>query len=82
MQEVSGWQRLAIAVVELAARDYRNAIKQARKTGKNPVGVRSIERFFKSDYGDLLTFGHGEEVLRKLKQESEQEYEQERGTSK
>lgn len=73
MREMSGWERLAVAIVELAARDYRKAIKQAQKKGRHPVGVRSIERFFLSDYGHLLTFGRGEEIWRRLKKEGEQE---------
>ena len=76
MRELSGWELLAIAVVQRTADDYRKAIKQARRTGKRPVGVRAIERFFKSEYGNLLTFGHGEEIWRKLKKECETECEQ------
>ncbi len=72
MQEMSGWELLAIAVVKSAADDYRKAVKRARKTGGNPVGGRAIERFFKSEYGDLLTFGHGEEIWRQLKKEGEE----------
>ena len=73
MRELSGWQALAIAIVKRAATDYRKAIKKARRTGGKPVGVREIERFFKSAYGDALTFGRGEEIWRRLKEEGEEQ---------
>jgi hypothetical protein len=59
---MDGYIYLAIAVVEQAAKDYR---RKMRKHGKAP----DIERFFHSEYGDLLCFGKADMVLERLKDE-------------
>ena len=51
---------LAQAIVELAANDYRELRRNERE---------NIERFFLSEYGDLLCHGLGEVILEKLKEE-------------
>lgn len=59
---MDGYEYLAIAIVEQAANDYRSQIK---RHGEAPA----IEKFFRSDWGNLLCFGKASLVLEKLKNE-------------
>ncbi len=57
-----GYKYLAIAIVVQAATDYRRKMK---RYGEAP----EIERFFRSDWGNLLCFGNADLILEKLKDE-------------
>lgn len=67
---LNGYELLAIAIVNQAAEDYRNELKLSDKQGAKTQGAYVLERFFLSDYGDLLCFGMGELILEKLQKES------------
>lgn len=63
---LNGYQQLAIAIVSVAAEDYR---KEALKSKHKTYEALAIERFFESDYGELLTFGMASTILEKLRKE-------------
>ena len=71
MQE--NYRNLGIAVIKLAADDYR---RTQRALKRNPhrsdliYEKEDIERFFRSDYFTLLTDADGGYILEKLKEES------------
>lgn len=59
---MDGYEYLAIAIVTQAAQDYRREMK---RYGTSP----DIEKFFLSDWGNLLCFGKADLVFEKLKNE-------------
>lgn len=58
---------LAQAIVELTANDYRELRRNERYSKQ--WRIHEIERFFLSEYGDLLCHDLGEVILEKLKAE-------------
>lgn len=71
---VQPWQKLANAIVEQAVEDYRKA--QARIIA-NPmiadhakVELRQLERFFRSQWFEVLTDVDGQLILSRLKKEA------------
>jgi len=64
---------LAQAIVELAANDYRELRRDERENEcySTQRRVHEIERFFLSEYGDLLFHDLGEVILEKLQAEFE-----------
>lgn len=69
-----GYERLAIAIVQTAVRDYRlyrrrlahaNACDRPVIEGR----LKELENFFLSEYGDVLCFGKGAFILEMLKVE-------------
>lgn len=69
-----GYERLAIAIVQTAVRDYRlyrrrlahaNAYDRPVIEGR----IKELENFFLSEYGDVLCFGKGAYILELLNQE-------------
>lgn len=74
VEGISPWQKLANAIVEQAVKDYR--IEQARVKA-NPQNsdhakaeLRKLERFFRSDWFEVLTDVDGRLVLSRLKKEA------------
>ena len=66
------YQRLANAIVEQAAKDYRSALKALARDSDNAYiqdEVKSIERFFRSEWFSILSDLNGELLLKKLKEE-------------
>jgi hypothetical protein len=66
------WQSLANAIVILAAKDYRAALRRLRRNPKSKTALSEIadlERFFRSDWYAMLTNVPGETLIRKLKEE-------------
>ena len=59
------YEDLANAIVLLAAKDYRQAL---RRKGCNPLR-RELERFFCSRWFDCLTKLDGKELMHKLQEE-------------
>lgn len=52
------YQALANAIVEMAVKDYKKALKQHYRFPENPhyaAEVNSLERFFRSGWYELLT---------------------------
>ena len=69
-----GYERLAIAIVQTAVRDYRLYRRRLAHADAydRPVIVgrlKEIENFFLSEYGDILCFGKGVFILDMLKVE-------------
>lgn len=60
---------LAQAIVELTANDYRELRRNERENECYQRRVHEIERFFLSEYGDLLCHDLGEVILEKLRAE-------------
>jgi len=68
------YQELANAIIILAAKDYRSALRRLKKDGENRAAedeLRSIERFFRSPWYEMLTDVDGEYLIRKLREEQE-----------
>ena len=71
---VNGYEKLANAIVEQAAKDYRKARKLL---AKDPFDIRGLrlrqetERFFCSDWIGVLTAVSGEMILNMLEEEFE-----------
>lgn len=67
------YENLANAIILLAVKDYRQALKLL---SKNPhsrsamVAVNEMERFFRSDWYETLTSVDGEMLIRKLREEA------------
>ena len=68
---LNGYELLAMAVVNQAAEDYRRALKSSALHGGKTTDAIALERFFLSEWGDLLCFGMGDLILEKLQKEFE-----------
>lgn len=66
LSDYDGYIALAEATIKQAVDDYR-AITQGIIEENKYVNKSEIEKFFRSELGDLLCQGHGEEVLGILK---------------
>ncbi len=55
---MDGYERIRAAVIRKAMSDYLIALKT-----KNLHAQKSLERFFLSDWGELLSYGHGEYII-------------------
>lgn len=74
----TGWLDLSNAIIRRAIFDYKNAVKKLNNDVLSFAKRRNLERrkkeiecFFLSDYGQIITFDHGEEILERLKQETQ-----------
>lgn len=70
---MDAYQNLANAIVELAAKDYRKALKALKKNPKNQSAMSlamECERFFKSEWITALTSVDGEYIMNKLREEA------------
>lgn len=66
------YQRLANAIVEQAAKDYRSALKALARDSDNAYiqdEVKSLERFFRSRWYGILTDVDGEYLMERLRAE-------------
>ena len=66
------YQALANAIVELAVKDYKKALKQHHRFPDNKEyadEVASLERFFRSGWFGILTGIDPEMLMRKLQME-------------
>ncbi|MDD6968299.1 MAG: hypothetical protein PUK18_12515 [Firmicutes bacterium] len=67
------YQRLANAIVEQAAKDYRSALKALARDSDNAYiqdEVKSLERFFRSRWYGILTNVDGDYLIDKLREEA------------
>ena len=72
MTELDPFQELANAVVILAAKDYRHALRILRRNPDSQaakIKIDEIERFFRSDWYQVLTNVDGEMLIRRLREE-------------
>ena len=71
---MEGYKNLAGAVVLQAVKDWRDAAKKVSKKPENPEACRmksKCEEFFRSDWFYELSGLEGVYILRKLKEENE-----------
>ena len=72
--KLNPYQELANAVIVLAAKDYRHALRIQRRNPWSKAAqsqIDSLERFFRSDWYEVLTEVDGEMLIRRLREESE-----------
>ena len=70
--ELDPYQELANAIVVMAAKDYRHALRiQHRDPDSQAARIKidEIERFFRSEWYRLLTDVDGEMLIKKLREE-------------
>jgi hypothetical protein len=70
--ELDPYQELANAIVIMAAKDYRHALRIQRRNPDSQaarIKIDEIERFFRSDWYRLLTDVDGEILIKKLREE-------------
>lgn len=73
---IDPYQSLANAIVIQAAKDYRRALRKLKKYPNNTDAKRTVadcERFFHSDWYEILTNVKAEYLIRKLREEVENE---------
>lgn len=58
--------RLQTAIVKQAADDLRAAVRTQDETA-----AEALRRWFLSEWGQLLSFGQGEAIIRRIKKEDE-----------
>ena len=58
---LDGWSALARAIVYQACADYQRKTKQGHYNH-----LQEIERFFRSNYGNMLCYGHNDRILQAL----------------
>ena len=63
-----GNTELRIAIIEQANKDYKNAL-----LGHDRREVAKLEKFYRSDWGELLTDHNGENIINRIKKEVEHE---------
>lgn len=67
-----GYEDLANAIVIRAAYDYRKACKRYRKGDESALSrIHEIERFFNSEWADLLCKDKAKDILWRLQREQE-----------
>ena len=67
------YENLANAIILLAVKDYRRALKLLSKIPHSRsaiAAVNEMERFFRSDWYETLTSVDGEMLIRKLREEA------------
>ena len=68
VEEKDQWVlNLAIGVVKQAAEDYRAALRT-----HNEGAIKALTSWFRSEWGQLLSFGQGGAIIRGLKKEAEE----------
>ena len=70
--ELDPYQELANAIVVMAAKDYRHALHiQHRNPDSQAARIKidEIERFFRSEWYQVLTNVDGEMLMRRLREE-------------
>jgi len=70
---MDAYEKLANAIVIQAAKDYRAAAKKLKRNPRNQAAqaeIDSIERFFRSQWYEVLTDVPGELLIRKLREEA------------
>lgn len=64
-----GAEYLARAIILYAVKDYRKALRDYRKSPYAITRVIAIERFFLSEYGQLLCYGRGAYIMEQVRRE-------------
>ncbi len=70
--ELDPYQELANAIIVMAAKDYRHALRIQRRNPDSKaaqIKIDEIERFFRSEWYQVLTNVDGEMLMRRLREE-------------
>lgn len=70
---MTGWQALANAIVEQAAKDYRADIRLVKKNPDAKAALKDaleIEKFFHSGWYSMLTDVDGDYLIKRLRREA------------
>ena len=59
---MDGYERLRQGILKLAVKDYKSALKNGNKGKKT-----RLERFFRSEWGQLLGNDMGEEIIKQCR---------------
>lgn len=70
-KSMNGYQVLAIEIIKLAAQDYKKELIKSKKENLKTRECFRLERFFRSEYGQLLSMGMGEYIMQKIQEEVE-----------
>lgn len=65
-RQLTGYDMLAIAICGQAAKDYRIEIRKSVECGEKTMEAKKIEKFFLSEYVNLLSFGQGKQIIKRL----------------
>lgn len=72
-RSIDGYQILADEIMKLAAHDYRNELRRSKNGKTKTRECYRLERFFRSEYGQLLSMEMGEYIMEKIQKEVEEE---------
>lgn len=67
-----GWLALAAAILRQAADDYIEAL-QSLDSVSSKSQILKYERFFRSDWGQLLSLNHGEYIIHECRMIAEEQ---------
>lgn len=56
------YELIRAAILKQAVKDYKSALKWGRHRE-----IATLERFFRSDWGQLLSYNHGEYIIENCK---------------
>lgn len=68
---VDGYEMLTVEILKLAAHDYRRELAKSKKANVKTRECHNLERFFRSEYGHLLSMGKSEYIMEKIQKEME-----------
>lgn len=71
--EYEPYENLANAIVILAAKDYRSALRREKKGRGGTDTIRELERFFRSPWCEMLTDVSGEYLIERIRQQVAEE---------
>lgn len=60
-----GYENLRVAIVSLAVKDLKNAMRRSERMGRKCDRQKALERWFLSEWGQALSGGNGEEIIRR-----------------
>lgn len=69
------YQNLANAIIILAAKDYRAALRRLKKSPGNQMAeseIKELERFFRSPWYEMLTDVDGEYLIKRIREDEEE----------
>ncbi|MEG0957751.1 MAG: hypothetical protein RSD10_04810 [Anaerovoracaceae bacterium] len=70
--ELKPYEKLGNAIIVQAAKDYRSALKTLIRNNKNQIALsekRKIEKFFRSDWYELLTDISADYLIKHIEKE-------------
>lgn len=69
---IDSYQILAAEIIKLAALDYKKELIKSKKGNRKTRECFRLERFFRSEYGQLLSMDKGEYIMEKIQKEVEE----------